>query len=159
MTAPPPPIAAVLARRRPVRDSYHETCNRLSRLERAAVWITDRVGSMGFFLLIAVWTFLWLSWNLLAPAKLQFDPPMAFVLWLFMSNVMQILLMPLIMVGQNVQGRHSEVRAQHDLEVNVKAEQEIEVILRHLEYQNSLLLALQARLDRDVTDVLDRKST
>lgn len=147
---PPPSIDSVLARRRPARNTYHEARSRLTRLERAAVWITDKVGSMGFFLIIAVWTTLWLSWNLLAPPALQFDPPMAFVLWLFMSNVLQILLMPLIMVGQNVQGQHSELRAQHDLEVNVKAEEEIEVILRHLEYQNGLLLALQAKLGADI---------
>jgi uncharacterized membrane protein len=40
--------------------------------------------------------------------------------------VIQIMLMPLIMVGQNLQGRHSELRAENDFEVNVKAEMEIE---------------------------------
>jgi uncharacterized membrane protein len=64
------------------------------------------------------------------------------VFWLFISNVIQILLMPLIMVGQNIQGRHAEIRAEHDLEVNVKAEQEIEIILHHLEQQNDLLIAM-----------------
>jgi uncharacterized membrane protein len=59
---------------------------------------------------------------------------MAFVFWLFISNLIQILLMPLIMVGQTIQGRHAELRADSDLEINVKAEQEIEVILAHLEY-------------------------
>jgi len=49
--------------------------------------------------------------------------------------------MPLIMVGQNVQGRHSELRAESDLEVNIKAEAEIEIVLEHLEYQNALLIA------------------
>ena len=143
---PPPPIDAVLAKRKPIKNTFRETREKLSRLERAAVWITDRVGSMGFFLIIVVWTSLWLSWNLLAPPALQFDPPMAFVFWLFISNVIQILLMPLIMVGQNLMGRHSEARAEHDLEVNVQAEQEIEVILRHLEYQNAILIAMVKKL-------------
>jgi hypothetical protein len=40
------------------------------------------------------------GWNLLAPKDLQFDPAPAFVFWLFISNVIQLLLMPLIMVGQ-----------------------------------------------------------
>ena len=48
--------------------------------------------------------------NLLAPDRLQFDPPMGFVFWLFLSNLIQILLMPLIMVGQNIIGRHAEAR-------------------------------------------------
>jgi len=155
----PPSIAEVIARRKPLRNPHADVRAHLSRLERMAVWITEEVGSMGFFLLIAGWTFLWLSWNLLAPANLQFDPPMAFVFWLFISNVLQILLMPLIMVGQNIQGLHSEKRAEHDLEVNVKAEQEIEVILRHLEYQNTLLLAMQQRMGVDLAEALKRPAT
>ena len=33
------------------------------------------------------------------------------------------------------------------LEVNVKSEEEIEIILHHLEYQNSILLALVKKMD------------
>ena len=71
---------------------------------------------------------------------------MGFVFWLFISNLIQILLMPLIMVGQNIQGRRSEMRAEHDLDINVKAEKEIEVVLEHLEYQNDILLAMVQKL-------------
>ena len=99
---------------------------------------------------------LWLGWNFLAPRPLRFDPPMGFIFWLFISNVIQILLMPLIMVGQNVQGAHAEARAGHDLEVNVKAEQEIEVVLEHLEYQNTLLLGMMKQLNLNVTQVLEQ---
>jgi hypothetical protein len=35
-----------------------------------------------------------------------------------------------------------QLRAEHDLEVNVRAGREIEVILRHLEYQNTMLIAM-----------------
>jgi len=101
---------------------------------------------MGFFRIVLIWTVFWLAWNLLAPRSLQFDPPIGFVFWLFISNLIQLLLMPLIMVGQNIQGRHSELRADNDLEVNVKAEAEIEVILQHLEYQNALLIAMVEKL-------------
>jgi uncharacterized membrane protein len=59
--------------------------------------------------------------------------------------MIQILLMPLIMVGQNIQGRQSEARAQYDLEVNIKAEAEIETILHHLERQNEILMAMLER--------------
>jgi uncharacterized membrane protein len=111
-------------------------------MDKIALWITEKVGTMGFFLTIFTWTVLWLGWNLLAPKELQFDPPMGFVLWLFISNLIQILLMPLIMVGQNIQGLHADARAEYDLDVNVKAEKEIETVLYHLEYQNKLLLAL-----------------
>jgi uncharacterized membrane protein len=144
----------VRMRRRPMRNVNREVRENLSRLDRLALWITNRVGTMGFFLAIFLWTVTWLGWNFLAPQELQFDQPMSFVFWLFLSNLIQILLMPLIMVGQNIIGRHAEARAEHDLEINVKAEQEIEVILHHLEHQNEILMAMLEKLGVDVSQAL-----
>ena len=97
----------------------------LSRTDKFAVWLTDKVGTLGFFFLIFVWTVVWLGWNISAPTQLKFDPYPAFVLWLFISNMLQIFLMPLIMVGQNLQAKHTELRAENDYQINVKAENEI----------------------------------
>src|ERR1700730_143271 len=157
---PPKPISlhAFRMQRKPLRNINTEAYERLSAMDRIACWITDRVGSMGFFLTVLVWTVLWLGWNLLAPTNLQFDPPMGFVFWLFISNLIQLLLMPLIMVGQNVQGQHSEMRAEHDLQVNVKAEEEIEVVLQHLEYQNAILIAMVEKLGVTLDDTLREKA-
>jgi uncharacterized membrane protein len=117
-------------------------------LEKIAIKVTDYVGSMGFFIIIFLWTLLWLGWNTLAPKHLRYDPYPAFVLWLFISNMIQIFLMPLIMIGQNLQGRHSEIRAEADFEVNVRAEKEIEVILMHLEHQSELILKIIKNIDK-----------
>ena len=102
---------------------------------------------------------LWLGWNMLAPPKLQFDQPMVFVFWLFISNLIQILLMPLIMVGQNIQGRHAEARAEHDLDINIKAEQEVEVILHHLERQNEMLVAMLEKQGIKLDEVLKQQQS
>jgi len=136
--------------RRPLRNTHQQVLHNLTRLDRFAVWITEKVGTIGFFLTIFVWTLVWLAWNFLAPTRLKFDPPMGFIFWLFISNVIQILLMPLIMVGQNLQGAQSEARAEHDLEVNVKAEKEIELVLEHLEYQNAVLVRLVQKIGADL---------
>jgi uncharacterized membrane protein len=156
---PPLPIAELRRHRKRLRNVNQEAFSSLSPLDRLACWITDHVGTMGFFLIVLIWTIVWLAWNLLVPRALQFDPPTAFAFWLFISNLIQLLLMPLIMVGQNVQGRHAELRADNDLEVNVKAEAEIEVILQHLEYQNSLLIALVQKLDVSVDKTLKQIGT
>ena len=87
---------------------------------------------MKFFFLIVLWTALWFGWNTLAPYELRFDPFPAFVLWLFISNMIQIFLMPLIMIGQNLQGRHSELRAESDYKINMRAEEQITEILERL---------------------------
>ena len=133
--------------RKPVVNPNETHKQSFTKMERLAIWITDNVGTMGFFMVILVWTIIWLGWNMLAPKSAQFDPFPAFVLWLFISNMIQIFLMPLIMIGQNLQGRHSEIRAESDFEVNVKAEREIETILTHLENQNELILKILNHLD------------
>jgi uncharacterized membrane protein len=143
----PPPLDELKKLRKPVRPVYVEHKKTLSRLDRLAVWMTERVGTMGFCLLLLGWTVVWLGWNTLAPKELRFDPFPAFVLWLFLSNMIQICLMPLIMVGQNLQGRHAEARGQADFEVNTKAEREIEAILLHLERQHDLVLRILNHLE------------
>jgi uncharacterized membrane protein len=120
----------------------------LSKLDKLACWITDHVGTMGFFIVIFVWTVTWLSWNMFAPKDLRFDPYPGFVLLLFLSNMIQIFLMPLIMIGQNLQASHSDARAEADFDVNTRAETEIENILLHLENQNQLIMEILNRLDK-----------
>ena len=119
-----------------------------STLDKVAVWITDHVGSMGFFLIIFTWTTVWLSWNIFAPKAVRFDPYPAFVLWLFISNMIQLFLMPLIMIGQNVQARGADLRADADLHINTKAEFEIETILEHLEYQNKMMITILKDIEK-----------
>jgi uncharacterized membrane protein len=130
----------------------------LSGLDRLAVVVTDRIGTMGFFMVIASWTVVWVGYNIVA-SKIHglhlhsFDPFPAFVAYLLISNVIQIMLMPLIMVGQNLQGRHSEARAEADYTVNQKAFADTERILKHLEDQDARLLDL-AKTNREILEKL-----
>ncbi len=143
----PTPIEELKRLRKPSRNVNIALRESLTKVERLAVWVTDRVGTMGFFFIIVAWTIIWLGWNIFAPTSLQFDPYPAFVFWLFISNMIQIFLMPLIMVGQNLQGRHSEARAEADFEINIKAEREIETILMHLENQNDMILQILRKFE------------
>ncbi len=134
--------------RKPVRNANIESRQNLSPLKKLAVFITNHVGTMGFFFIIFLWTAVWLGWNSLGPKESRFDPYPAFVLWLFISNMIQIFLMPLIMIGQNLQSDHAEVRAEADFEVNTKAELEIETILMHLENQNKIIMQILEKLEK-----------
>jgi uncharacterized membrane protein len=99
-----------------------------TKLNRLALWITLYVGSMGFFVVVFLWTVFWVSWNIVAPKAIRFDPFPGFVLWLFISNMIQLFLMPLILIGQNLQAKESDQRAKNDYRVNRKAEEEIQEI-------------------------------
>jgi len=149
MKLPPVPmtLAAWRQSRKPLKSVNEELESKTSPLDRIAIAIKDRVGTMAFFLTIFTWTVFCCGYNMLAslvPALgwKSFDPLPAIVAYLLISNVIQILLMPLLMVGQNLQSRQSKLRAEHDLETNIKTEEEIEMILMHLEHQQALLMEL-----------------
>ncbi len=122
-----------------LRNVNQEHKESLTLLERFAIWMTDRVGTMGFFLVIVVWTIVWFLWNVLAPYAYRFDPYPGFLLWVFVSNVIQLFFLPLLMVGQNLQARHAELRAESEFETGQKAEREIEVILKQMDQQSQIL--------------------
>ena len=120
---------------------------RLSILERMAIGISKKIGSAGFFLILILVTASWLGWNMFAPLAMRFDPYPAFVLWLFIVNIFQLMMMPLLMISQNLSGRHSDARAEADFDINTKAEFEIEVILQHLENQNEMIIQILEKLE------------
>lgn len=135
--------------------------DQLSPLDRLAASITDKVVTMGFFFMIFVWTILWCGYNIIATEipgfhLHPFDPFPAFVAYLLISNVIQILLMPLIMVGQSVQGKHSELRAENDFEINQKAEHEVEAILYQLQFQQQLIMELIEAQNLSIEEVLKK---
>lgn len=114
---------------------------KFKKIDDFAIFITDRVGTVGFFSVIVVWTLLWLGWNTFAPLQYRFDPYPAFVLWLFISNMIQICLMPLILIGQNVQTKALENITHKDYEIDVKIELEMQelkgILLKILENQQN----------------------
>ncbi len=146
-THTPKPLAK-LKTIRTARDVNTEHFAGLTQLERFALLVTERIGTMGFFFILVIWTSAWITWNAFAPTAFRFDPFPGFILWLFISNMIQLLFLPLIMVGQNLQARHSEARAQADFEINTQAEKEIEAVLQHLENQNELMLEILRRLEK-----------
>jgi len=120
----------------------------LSPLERFAKFITEKVGTMGFFIIIFVWTAFWLLWNIFGPEDTRFDPYPAFVTWLFISNMIQIFLMPLIMIGQNLEARHSELRADMHYKADIKADKSVAEIKAIMAEQTKTLNEISDKLQK-----------
>lgn len=144
----PKSLGDIKKERAPIVDVNRIHKERLSVLEKFALSVTRKVGTMGFFLIIFVWTFLWITWNTIGPREFRFDPFPAFELWIIISNIIQLSLLPLIMVGQNLMNKHDEARAEADFDLNLRTEKEIETILMHLENQNEMLLELMKQKKR-----------
>jgi uncharacterized membrane protein len=139
----------------PVRNVNERVAESFTPLERVALFITQHVGNFGFFLIILAWSVSWLLWNTIGPKRLRFDPAPAFVLWLFISNLIQITLMPLIMVGQNLLNRHAEYRSEEDFKINVKSEEETQAVLLHLEHQ-AAQIGRQGELIMEILQKLEK---
>ena len=145
----PPTLAELREVFDDIADSnYRPNGGYLKKSEKFAVFMHRSIGSLGFFFLILFWTIGWLAWNVLAPINFRFDPAPAFVIWLFASNILQLILLPIIMVGQNIESRAADWRARMDFKIDRRAQQEIEVIIAHLENQNELILELMRKMDR-----------
>jgi len=121
----------------PIANTNEVHMSRLSKTDRLALYITKRVGTMGFFYICAI----------LVTIPIFFAPALPVVQYIS-SGYLQLILLPLIMVGQNLQGRHAELRAEHDYQTNVKAEKEIEAVLLHLEKQDETMLEILRRLEK-----------
>ena len=135
--------------RKPIKNINIKHKESLTRSEKFATWITNHIGTTGFFIIILIWTVFWFLWNIFAPTKLHFDPFPAFVIWVFISNMFQFLFLPLIMISQNLQERHTIMRAENDFEINLKSEKEIETILSELKKQGELISKISKRLEKE----------
>jgi uncharacterized membrane protein len=120
----------------PVRNVNIERKEKLSVTDKIALWVINRVGTWQF----AVFCILLTVTPILVPATMQ-------VVMFISSSFLQLVLLPLIMIGQNLQSAHSEARAEADFEVNTKAENEIRTILQHLENQNDIMLKILNKIE------------
>jgi uncharacterized membrane protein len=106
--------------------------------DRLALGITTGIGTMYAVYFFAIFMTGWMIWQTYFSSK-PFDPfPFAFLL--FLGNIVQLLLMPLIMVGQNIQGKHAEIRAEEEYNTTVSSYKDLERILKHLDAQDVEIL-------------------
>jgi uncharacterized membrane protein len=119
----------------------------LGMQDRIALIMTTGIGTMYAVYFFAVFMAGWMLWQTYFIHK-PFDPfPFAFLL--FLGNIVQLLLMPLIMVGQNIQGRHAEIRAEEEYKTTMTSYKDIEHILGRLDSQDQELLK-QTKLLEDL---------
>lgn len=112
--------------------------SKLGGQDKIALVITTAIGTMYAVYFFALFMAGWMLWQG-AFAHKPFDPfPFAFLL--FLGNIVQLLLMPLIMVGQNIQGRHAQIRADEEYKTTMTSYHDIEHILTHLDAQDQELL-------------------
>lgn len=101
--------------------------------ERLAVWITERLGTMG-----CTYAFL-----VLCVLPLVLPSEQANIL--YVSNCFQLVFLPLLMVSGLVQGRKAETRAVQDHAAIMESHDLIMTEMKRLEHIQEALMALECR--------------
>ena len=102
--------------------------------DRIGIWITDRVGTLSFFIAIAFFTIGWCGYNTVAP-KMHwhvFDSPPQFQTFNLIASIISLWLLPLIMVGQAAQAKQDKKQFDLDLKINQYAERELTAVSKVL---------------------------
>lgn len=116
-------LQRALARRTVARDTNAAYRERQSLGDRVADRIAAFGGSWGFILSFIGFLLLWVASNVLL-ASGAFDP-YPFIFLNLMLSMLAALQAPVIMMSQNRQSAKDRLAAEHDYEVNLKAEVEI----------------------------------
>jgi uncharacterized membrane protein len=111
--------------------------DRLGLNDRIAAWLTQRVGSMWVVYFTITFVLLWMLLGTFGPLH-RLDPyPFAFLL--FIGNVVQLLLVFVILVGQQVIGRAADKRSLQTYEDAEAIFEEVSRLHDHLEEQDRIL--------------------
>ncbi len=138
----------------PVRNAYDMMRERMSMGQRVADRVAAGVGSWPFIIvqsmLLAAWIALnvWLlTMDRLHPGFLRAWDPYPFILLNLLLSFQAAYTGPVVMMSQNRQSEKDRLMAQNDFEVNQIAEQEIEVVMKHLVHQDRLIMDATKRVE------------
>ena len=130
----------------PVRDLNREVERRLTFADRVADDFGRLVGSWYFVFAQAGIMVLWLGLN-----ALNLIHPWDRYPFLFLNFILSLeaaVWVSVVLMGLNRIADRDRLRAQHDYELNVKAEEELKALMNHLMHQDEILLQIVNRLDR-----------
>jgi uncharacterized membrane protein len=130
----------------PVRDLNREVERKLTLSDRIATDFARLVGSWTFVLAQAGLMLVWVVLNAFNLIN-RWDPyPFQFLN--FILSLEAAVWVSLVLMAFNRQSDRDRLRAQHDYELDVKAEEELKALMNHLMHQDEILLQIVNRLDR-----------
>ncbi len=130
----------------PVRDLNREADRRTTRPQRIAEDFSRLVGSWTFVVLQVLLTGAWLALNVIA--RVNHWDPYPFQLLNLVMSVEAVFAAAIVLMAIGRLMERDRVRAQHQYEVDVKQEEEMRMLMHHMEVQDEVLLQILHRLDR-----------
>ena len=108
-----------------VRNVNKEHKESFGILDKIAIFITKIVGTVWCAIAFTILALISL------PAAIEGGVPTT-ISWIA-QTFLQLVLLSIIMVGQNLQSRHSELRADADYETNLDSKKDIETLMKRLD--------------------------
>ncbi len=135
--------------RKPIsRDSNKAYAAQLSFGDRLADSIARVGGSWSFIIGFGVFLMAWTLGNVLLLTRDAFDP-YPFIFLNLLLSMLAAIQAPVIMMSQNRQTEHDRIDAEHDYQVNLKAEIEIMALHEKMdEIRNSQLVMILERIEK-----------
>src|SRR5579859_7189824 len=130
----------------PVRDLNREVERKLTFADRVAADFARLIGSWVFVLVQVGIMVLWVglnAFNLIRPWD-----PYPFLFLNFILSLEAGIWVSIALMALNRIAARDRIRAQHDYELDVKAEEELKALMNHLMHQDEILLQIVNRLDR-----------
>jgi uncharacterized membrane protein len=130
----------------PVRDLNREIDRRLTLADRISDDFARLVGSWIFIAVQLVIMVFWVGLNAVNVIRPWDRYPFLFLN--FVLGLEVAIWISLILMSLNRLADRDRLRAQHEYELNVKAEEELKALMNHLMHQDEILLQIVNRLDR-----------
>lgn len=133
-----------LHRHPPIQNVNELMQERLTLGQKTADSVARVMGSWQFIIIQSV---ILISWTILnVVAWVHHWDPYPFILMNLVLSLQAAYAAPVIMMSQNRQAARDRVEAHNDFLVNLKAEEEIRVVIEHLEAQDRALAHIHERI-------------
>ena len=135
----------------PVRDLNREVDRKQTIADRIAADFARLVGSWIFVFAQIGLMLVWVVLNVIGALAHWDGYP--FLLLNLVLSLEAVLWASLVLMALNRMYDRDRLRAQHDYELDVKAEEELKALMNHLMHQDEILLQIVNRLDRSDSEM------
>jgi uncharacterized membrane protein len=129
----------------PVKNINQIHADELTTGQRIADQLATVMGSWSFIIVQSVLLAFWICLNVIA--YMHHWDPYPFILLNLALSFQAAYAAPIIMMSQNRQAAKDRLMAEQDYVVNIKAEDEVKSIMKHLEQQDDVMLDILRRIE------------
>lgn len=158
--------AASYQHKHSIRNINKEFNQHLTMGHRIADAVARIVGSWSFIIIQSTLIIVWMAVNAYLafiaatdPGRLQAWDPYPFILLNLVLSFQAAYTGPVVMMSQNRLAEKDRLMAEQDYETNVKAEEEIQILMKHLIHHDEILTEILNRLETLQSPAPSAKST